>query len=49
MLPVTDVPPTKCPAPAIMCLLANAVQFGQMCVPINGSDPKKFDFRGEYM
>jgi len=45
ILPTTDVPPTKCPALAVMCLLANAVQMGQVCVPINGSDPKRFDFR----
>ena len=45
VLPSLDVPMTKCPSPAIMCLLANMVQFGQMCIPINGSDSKLFDFR----
>ena len=45
VLPSLDVPMTKCPSPAIMCLLANTVQFGQMCIPINGSDPKLFDYR----
>lgn len=43
ILPTEDVPPTSCPAPPVMCLLANVVQLGRMCPAVNASDPVNFD------
>lgn len=44
LLPSRDVPLTTCPAPGILCLLANLVQMGQLCTHLNGSDVSKLDF-----
>uniref|UniRef100_A0A7S4JH34 Uncharacterized protein n=1 Tax=Odontella aurita TaxID=265563 RepID=A0A7S4JH34_9STRA len=44
LLPSKDVPLTTCPAPGVLCLLANLVQLGQLCPRLNGSDASKIDF-----
>uniref|UniRef100_A0A7S2UH98 HECT-type E3 ubiquitin transferase n=1 Tax=Attheya septentrionalis TaxID=420275 RepID=A0A7S2UH98_9STRA len=40
-----DVPLSKCPAPNVLCLLANLAQMGRLCPSINGSDPTKLNYK----
>jgi ubiquitin-protein ligase E3 C len=42
-----DVPLSKCPAPNILCMLANLAQMGRLCPSINGSDPTKLNYKGK--
>lgn len=46
-LNVNGVSLSVCPAPAVLCLLANLTQIGKQCVLINGMDPKRFHYKGE--
>ncbi|KAL3786367.1 hypothetical protein ACHAWO_005304 [Cyclotella atomus] len=44
-LEMTDVSLTSCPAPAVLCLLANLIQLGKQCSSLNGSDQSKLHFK----
>jgi ubiquitin-protein ligase E3 C len=44
-LDMKDITLTSCPAPAVLCLLANLIQLGKQCVHLNGSDPNKLHFK----
>ena len=44
LLPVVDVPMTKCPAINTQCLLANLIALGRVCPSLNGSDRYKVDY-----
>ena len=46
VLPTDDVPLSLCPAPAVLCLLANMVVMGKLCPILNGSDITKVEFDG---
>lgn len=44
-LHMRDVTLTSCPAPPVLCLLANLIQIGKQCLALNGSDPIKLHFK----
>lgn len=46
VLPTDDVPLSMCPAPTVLCLLANMVLLGKLCPTLNGSDGANVDFDG---
>ncbi|EED96465.1 hypothetical protein THAPSDRAFT_268040 [Thalassiosira pseudonana CCMP1335] len=48
-LNVNGVSLSVCPAPAVLCLLANLTQIGKQCVLINGMDPKRFHYKVEWV
>jgi len=49
VLSADDVPLTLCPAPAVLCLLANMVLFGRICPILNGSDTNNVDYHAGAM
>ena len=42
----SDISLTSCPAPAVLCLLANLVQLGRTCEAINGMNPTVLHYNG---
>eukprot|EP00804_Cyclotella_cryptica_P013242 CCRYP_007021-RA/>CCRYP_007021-RA protein AED:0.07 eAED:0.07 QI:1533/0.88/0.9/1/0.88/0.9/10/126/925 len=44
-LQMRDVTLTSCPAPPVLCLLANLIQIGKQSLALNGSDPNNFHFK----
>lgn len=46
VLNMSDVSLTSCPAPAVLCLLANLIQMGRTCEAINGLNPTVFHYHG---
>jgi hypothetical protein len=42
----SDISLTSCPAPAVLCLLANLVQVGRTCEAINGTNPTVLHYNG---
>ncbi|KAL3776550.1 hypothetical protein ACHAW5_008712 [Stephanodiscus triporus] len=46
VLNMSDVSLTSCPAPAVLCLLANLIQMGRTCESINGVNPTVFHYTG---
>lgn len=49
LLPSNDIPLRICPAPPVLCLLANLVQLGRLCESVNGSSFEKLDYDGEFL
>jgi ubiquitin-protein ligase E3 C len=45
VLNMGDVTLTSCPAPAVLCLLANLIQIGKHCETLNGSDSTKIHYK----
>jgi len=45
-LNMTDIILTTCPAPPVLCLLANLVQLGKGCNSLNGLDQANFHYKG---
>lgn len=45
-LNMTDIMLTTCPAPPVLCLLANLVQLGKGCNSLNGLDQANFHYKG---
>jgi len=46
VLDMSDVSLTSCPAPAVLCLLANLIQIGRTCEAISGVNPTVFHYTG---
>jgi ubiquitin-protein ligase E3 C len=46
VLSMSDVSLTSCPAPAVLCLLANLIQIGRTCEAISGVNPTVFHYTG---
>lgn len=44
VLHMSDVSLTTCPAPAVLCLLANVIQIGKTCEELNGMNPAVFHY-----
>lgn len=42
----SDISLTSCPAPAVLCLLANLLQAGKTCEAINGMNPTVLHYNG---
>lgn len=46
VLNMADVSLTTCPAPAVLCLLANMIQIGKTCEALNGMNTSAFHYNG---